>query len=85
MLAALCASMLASSRISSKDKTSSPSLLILAGEGISLILQARSAQRYASTSPDEVTAGNRDHENEHVIGNKITVIIINLTSATHYS
>ena len=28
-------------------------------------------------SPDEATAGNRDHENEHVIGNKITVIIIN--------
>ena len=45
VLAALCASMLASSRISSKDKTSSPSLLLLAGEGISLILLARSAQR----------------------------------------
>ena len=29
----------------SKKKTSSPSLLLLAGEGISLILLARSAQR----------------------------------------
>ena len=27
----------------------------------------------------------KENKNEHVMGNKITVIIINLTSAAHYS